>query len=83
MESAIKHFASCDVLKAPLLLGTLPKIQLYQSITDSITTGTAAPAYAATVLRLKELNDRPVVRRTKKGDRQEPPAAFATEEQRA
>jgi len=81
LASAIKHFAHSDGWKATLLLGTLPKIPLYHSIIDNITAGTDAPAYAAIVLRLKELSDRTIQRKAKKDDH-EPPTAFAMEGQR-
>jgi len=76
---AIKYFASSDAWKATLLLGTLPKIQLYQNIVDTITAGTADPSYNSIVIKLKELNDRPTARKFKKDEPLEPPSAFATE----
>jgi len=78
LASAIKHFAHSDGWKATLLLGILPKIPLYHNIIDNITAGMDAPAYSVIVLRLKELSDRTIQRKTKK-DEPEPPAAFATE----
>ena len=70
LASAIKYFAHSDGWKATLLLGTLPKILLYHNIIDNITAGTDAPAYSVIILRLKELNDRTIQRKTKKRDSQ-------------
>ena len=41
-----------------MLLITLPKIQVYQNIIDTITGRKEEPIYAKVVLRLRELSER-------------------------
>lgn len=55
MAAGIVTFTRSDAWKASLLLGTLPRIQLYINIIKNITSGGDMPTYANVVLCLKEL----------------------------
>ena len=78
-DGAIVHFTKSDTWKAYTLINSFPRIQPYINIIDNITSKEDTVTYANTVIRLKEISERPV-RQQGRTDSEEPTTAFATED---
>ena len=76
-DGAIVHFTKSDSWKAYTLINSFPCTQPYINIIDNITSKEDAVTYANTVLRLKEISERPSRRQDKT---EEPSTAFAIED---